>query len=332
MAEQTTATQPDAAPETDYSGAVSFATSDEPEVTTATAETVDGVANDKPEGKAVDEPESPPPDTDVDAQIPTFSPSVLAEAAMSGIPENVVKMFKGEEEFKSWLASRASKPTTETTEADAKTPEKDATQTALYTPEPYQFTEEESATFDEDTKATLNRIVTHFQGELAKVAASVKGAIDPIGGVVGQIVQEREHSAVSRKIQEFDSALDANESLHPIVGNARPAKGSPQWEIRSAAFGEIDRINELTGGKLPMKELARRAVLVASAAMSGEIPSPATDTQKPKSAREQEAERRAALQDGQVLGKPSSATTKPPSIQHRDSFGLNPVEPLSGLM
>ena len=317
---------------TDYGGTVSFATDTDEgsEGAVATAVVTEETKEGETDGTAVDEPESPPPATNVDEQIPTFSAETLADAAIHGIPDNVVKMFKSEEEFRTFLSSRAPKATTETKAADAQTPETDATQTTLYTPEPFQFTEEESEAFDDDTKQTLNRMAGHFQGELAKAIASVKGALDPIGGVVGQIVQERQQALADQSIQQFDAVLDADESLHPFVGSKRPQRGSPEWEIRSAAFGEIDRINDETGGKLPLKELAKRAVLAIQVIRGGQVLTNATEKQTPQSARQKEAERRAALQDGQVLGKPSSATAKPPSNYIRGTSD-DPIEPFSGI-
>jgi len=320
------------APALDYRGSVSIATdTDEAsEGAVATAVVTEETKEGETDGKAVDEPESPPPATTVDEQIPTFSAETLADAAINGIPDNVVKMFKSEKEFKIFLSSRAPKATTETKPADAQTPETDATQTTLYTPEPFQFTEEESEAFDDDTKKTLSRMSGHWQNELAKAIASVKGALDPIGGVVGQIVQDRQQTLIAQREQLFDSALDADESLHPFVGGKRPKQGSPEWEMRSAAFMKIDEVDKETGGKLPMKELARRAVLATQAIRGGQVTLKATNTETPESARQKEAERRAALQDGQVLGKPSSATAKPSSNYIRGA-SEGPIEPFSGL-
>jgi hypothetical protein len=331
--EQKNAAQSETETAPDYRGTVSISTEtdESSEGAVATAVVNEETKEGETDGQAVDEPESPLPATNVDEQIPTFSAETLADAAINGIPDNVVKMFKSEEEFRTFLSSRTPNATTQAKSADAPNPETDATQTTLYTPEPFQFTEAESEAFDDDTKQTLNRMAGHFQDQLAKAIASVKGAIDPIGGVVGQIVQDRQQTLMDQSIRQFDSALDADESLHPLVGSKRPKEGSPEWEIRSAAFGEIDRINKITGGKLPLKELARRAVLAVQAVRGGQVPTNAMNTQTPESARQKEAERRAALQDGQVLGKPSSATAKPPSNHIRGAFDEGPIEPFSGL-
>jgi len=252
------------------------------------------------ESPQLEEAESPAEQPSVDVTIPTFSPELLARAAMNGIPLDLAKSFKSPESLQALIDEHANRGRTDTQE---KPPPETPSAEPLVSFEPFAFTPEEESNFDDDTKATLARMSKHHEEQMRKAVETLQSKIAPAEKAVAQAEMERKQQVVSF----FDQTVNGLTAFHGVAGNVRPQEGSPAYMVRGAAFEMAEHLEDVArsmGQPVDRAEIIRRA-------MSAVTGIPYTPEKPSGPSKEEDIAARSAARRGQAIGKPAASGAEP---------------------
>jgi len=192
-----------------------------------------------------------------DAQIPVFSPELLAQAEEYGLPPAAARAFGNPQALQTWLRLQE----TGGPPAEKPSPEAPASEKPEEPPSDFNLEFEDEDLADSEYAQKLKALHDHY----SKQMKALQKEIAEQRQAQTQRVQNEQQAAFQQEVRTFDSLLDGMEDVTAHIGKSTALKeNSPEVALRSEVWDEYLYIHDRATQRnqtISREEAARKAVL-----------------------------------------------------------------------